>query len=79
MTTQQPNVTSLSDVAPGEEVTVVGLDSGRGAAEHLTELGIQPGMTLRVLQNVGSGPISVALGEREVDIGRGMADKVLVR
>lgn len=79
MTTQEPDVTSLTDVAPGEEVTVIALASGRGTAEHFSELGIQPGMTLRVLQNFGAGPLTVAVGARQLEIGRGMAEKLLVR
>lgn len=79
MSTQESHPVRLSDIAPGEEVIVVGLASGRGAARQFTELGVEPGMGLRVLENVGAGPVFVALGERQLEIGRGMADKLLVR
>lgn len=78
MSAGESHPVALSDVAPGEEVIVVGLASGRGAARHFTELGVEPGMALRVLENVGAGPVVVALGERQLEIGRGMADKLLV-
>jgi len=47
-------------------------------AHRLAELGLTPGVEMEVLQNKG-GPILLAVRSTRLAIGRGMANKVMVR
>jgi ferrous iron transport protein A len=78
MSTQEPTAVPLTEVESGKEVIVIGFASGRGAVDHFAQLGIHPGTKLRVLTSGGTGPVTIAAGQRRMDIGRGMADKLLV-
>jgi ferrous iron transport protein A len=71
----------LCDVAAGQTATVVGLEGGREFRNRLVSMGMMMGCTLRVIRaGNGSGhPVLVALGHARLAIGRGMAEKVLVR
>ncbi len=61
----------------GVEVRIVALRAGRGMDLRLTELGLNVGSQVRVMQRRGSGLI-VARGEARFAIGGGMATKIMV-
>jgi Fe2+ transport system protein FeoA len=65
-------------VRRGETVQLIHIDAGRRLARRLTELGLTPGVTIQVL-HVNGGPMLVAVRGARLAIGRGMADKILVR
>ena len=69
----------LGLVAPGEEVTLVGVRGGVGIRRRLVAMGLNPGSRVRLLQNAGRGPVLVMSGNTRLALGRGMAHKVLVR
>ncbi|NKN34493.1 FeoA family protein [Marichromatium bheemlicum] len=58
-------------------VRVCTLQGGRQLARRLTELGLNQGTELRVVQRQGGGLI-VARGETRIALGGGMATKILV-
>ena len=58
-------------------VRLVSLKGGRGMQRRLAELGLTPGVNLRVLQDCG-GPLLVAIRSSRIAIGRGMAKKITV-
>jgi Fe2+ transport system protein FeoA len=53
------------------------LRGGRAVQRRLAELGLTPGVTVRVLQNCG-GPLLVAIRSSRIALGKGMATKISV-
>jgi len=68
----------LSNIRRGETVQLVRIEAGRRLTRRLTELGLTPGVTIQVL-HVNGGPILIAVRGTRLAIGRGMADKILVK
>jgi ferrous iron transport protein A len=68
----------LSGVDPGKEVTLIGIDGGRGIRSRLYSMGLVPGERLRVLNGNNNGPILIVLKGCSLAIGRGMARKMMV-
>lgn len=61
----------------GSRVRIHGIYAGRGLAQRLTDLGLNVGGEIRVVQRHGTGLI-VARGEGRIAVGAGMAAKILV-
>lgn len=68
----------LAMIAEGEEVRLITIVGGRGLRKRLADLGLNPGMTLRVVQVVPQGPMILAVKDSRIALGRGMAQKVIV-
>lgn len=60
-----------------ETVRIQSLQGGKGLMLRLTELGLNQGAELRVVQRQGGGLV-VARGETRIALGGGMATKILV-
>jgi Fe2+ transport system protein FeoA len=73
------NGPSLGSVRNGESVQIRGMDGGHQFLRRLASLGFTPGVHLEVIQNYGHGPIIVRLRDTRVALGRGEAEKILVR
>ena len=73
------NGTSLSTVRSGESVQIEKMEGGHHFLSRLASLGFTPGARLRVLQNYGHGPIIVSLRDTRIALGRGEAEKILIR
>ncbi len=69
----------LSEVGPGKEVILSGINGGRGLKSKLYSMGLVPGTRLTVLNANGGGPIMIRVRDSRLAIGRGMADKILVK
>jgi ferrous iron transport protein A len=67
----------LSKARANEELVLVKIDAGRRLTHRLAELGLTPGVKLRVVQ-VNGGPLLISVRGSRIAIGRGMADKLLV-
>jgi ferrous iron transport protein A len=64
----------------GETGEIAYVRGGGGITRRLTELGLAPGMRVRMVSDAGSvGPVIVRVGDARIGIGRGMARRVLVR
>ena len=70
--------TKLSAVHGGESARIRQLVGGQFLMSRLAPLGFIPGACLRVIQNLGRGPLLVAVYDTRVALGRGEADKILV-
>ena len=68
----------LTMVAPGERVKLVGITAGHRLRRRLTELGLTPGVELKVMQGQG-GPLLLAIQDTRLALGRGMAHKIIVQ
>lgn len=70
---------SLSAVRTGETVEIREMQGGQSFLSRLATLGFTPGAHLQVVQNYGHGPIIVRVRDTRVALGRGEANKILVR
>lgn len=69
----------LTMALPGEEVTLVSVQGGRGVRSRLYSMGLTPGVKLRVLNNGAPGPFLISVRDFKVAIGYGIAKKILVK
>jgi Fe2+ transport system protein FeoA len=68
----------LTMAAPGKSLTLVEITAGNGLRHRLTELGLTPGVEFQILQSQG-GPLLLAVHDSRLALGRGMAQKILVK
>jgi len=69
----------LAMVSPGEMVTMVDVRAGWGLRRRLADMGLVPGTTLRVINGHMPGPIIIDLRGSRLALGRGMAQKIMVK
>ena len=68
----------LAMARPGELVTVIGVRAGWGLQKRLADMGLTPGVQIRVISSGGPGPVLIDLRGARVALGRGVAQKVMV-
>ncbi len=71
------SVLTLSQLKPGEQGRVMVIEGGRGIRQRLFLRGLFEGSVVRVISC--SGPVTVEVDRNTVSIGRGMAQKIIVR
>ena len=69
----------LAMVRPGELVTVTGVRAGWGLQRKLADMGLTPSIQIRVINSQMPGPVLIDLRGSRVALGRGVAQKVMVR
>jgi len=69
----------LAMVSSGEVVQVVDVRAGWGFRRRLADMGLTPGVTIRVVNGQMSGPIVINLRGSRLVLGHGVAQKILVR
>jgi len=74
----EENACPLSLAPVGQELRLCQLCTGRRVARRLAELGLTPGVSLRVVQEAG-GPLLVSVRNSRVALGRGLTDKLQVQ
>lgn len=76
----EEHVISLADMKPGQRGEIVQILGGRGMVRRLWVLGVVPGKTVeKVSSLLASGPVVIRLGQQEIALGRGVAQKILVK
>jgi Fur family ferric uptake transcriptional regulator len=63
----------------GERLTIDEISGGSGARMRLITMGLRPGDIVDVITNLNDGQIVVALDGKRYALGRGLAQKVLVK
>ena len=63
----------------GERLTIEEITGGSGARMRLITMGLRPGDVVDVITNLGDGQIVVALEGKRYALGRGLAQKVIVK
>ena len=72
-------MTRLLDVSPGSFARVVDFHGGKVLRRKLTQFGIYPGDCLRMIRKAPlGGPLLIICNEREIALGRGVAEKIIV-
>ena len=70
----------LTDIEPGEWVLVLGFEGGFKFQDRLLQHGIYPGDKARILRAAPlDGPLLVEVSGREVELGRGVAQQIIVQ
>jgi ferrous iron transport protein A len=69
----------LTLVGRGETVILSRIEGGQNVQQRLTSMGLHPGVMVKVVSNIQSGPFIVAVGETRLALGRGMAHRIIVR
>jgi Fe2+ transport system protein FeoA len=69
----------LINVEPGVWVKVIGFEGGAKFQDRLLQHGLYPGDRARILRAAPlKGPLLVEVSGREIALGRGVAQKILV-
>jgi len=71
------NAIPLCNAPHGKPLRLTGIEGGTRLNRRLVELGLTPGVRLRVLQDSG-GPLIIAVRDSRIALGRGMAEKLTV-
>ena len=70
---------TLLQISPGFTVRVISFEGGKNLQSKLKQYGIYPGDCLRLLRKAPlGGPLLVVCNDREIALGRGVADKIIV-
>ena len=69
----------LAMARPGEVVAVIGVRAGWGLQRRLADLGLTPGIRIRVINSQMSGPVLIDLRGSRIALGRGVAQKIIVK
>lgn len=70
---------NLALVKTGESVSVSDLSGGKGFKSRVLAMGFTPDARVTMMQNHNRGPVIVYLRDSQVALGRGEAEKILVR
>lgn len=68
----------LAMISEGEDVQLINIIGGRVLRKRLADLGLNPGLTLKVVVVDPQGPMILAVKDSRIALGRGMAQKVMV-
>jgi len=68
----------LSMVTQGEVVQVVAVRAGWGLQRRLAEMGLNPGVKVRVMNSQRPGPVVIDVRGSRLALGQGVAHKIMV-
>jgi ferrous iron transport protein A len=73
----ESQILPLTSAPTGKPLVLVGIEGGKRFNRRLVELGLTPGIHLRIMQDSG-GPLILAVRDSRIALGRGMAEKLTV-
>jgi Fe2+ transport system protein FeoA len=74
------NTRSLVELKDGQTGHVVTITGGRMAAKRLADLGLTPGVEIKIIRkSLFSGPVQVEFCGSKFLLGKGLASKILVQ
>jgi ferrous iron transport protein A len=79
MSTHENLTKHLSATKAGDVVHLVRIDAGRGLKSRLAAMGLATDTEIRVVSNGHPGPFVLIVKDTKVVLGRGVAQKVVVR
>ena len=68
----------LSMATPGKPLRVVNVRAGWGLTRRLADLGLLPGVQIRLVGPNGRGPLMVELRGSRIALGYGVTQKIMV-
>ena len=69
----------LSDARPHTRLILSEIEGGERLEKKLTDMGLIPGEQISKLESSGKGPVMLLVKGAKIVIGRGMADKIIVK
>jgi ferrous iron transport protein A len=69
----------LAAVKTGETVRLVRVDAGRGLNSRLASMGLVANVEMKVVSNSHPGPFVVIVKDAKMMLGRGVAQKIMVK
>ncbi len=69
----------LAMATTGELVTVTEIRAGQGLQKRLADMGLTPGVQVKIINRQVSGPVLIDLRGSRLALGRGMAQKIAVK
>ncbi len=76
---ERTQLVALVNMKPGQHGTVREIRGGEGVAKRLAALGIRPGKSItKVSAMLMGGPVVISVDRRQLAVGNGMADKVMI-
>jgi Fe2+ transport system protein FeoA len=69
---------TLIDLKEGEQALISSINGGWRANKRLADLGLTPGVKVKVIKKLFSGPIEMEVCDSRLVVGRGIASKVLI-
>jgi ferrous iron transport protein A len=75
----EKKVCLLSEIPAGQTVRLVKVDAGQGLNSRLAAMGLLANVSVEVLRNDFRGQLIVRVKNTKVVLGRGMAQKLLVK
>lgn len=69
---------TLAEMKTGDEAHLVDHSYGRGEFSRMASFGLTPGVTVRMVQNFGRGPIIIHVRGSHVALGRKQASRIWV-
>jgi Fe2+ transport system protein FeoA len=69
----------LAMASSGKLLTVTGINAGWGLQRRLADMGLTPGVQIQVMNGKCAGPVLIDLRGSRVGLGRGVAQKILVK
>jgi len=71
---------TLVNLTNNEEGFILSIEGGRNAISKLEALGIRPGKKIRKMNSqIFRGPIVIEIDGRDIGLGYGLANKVLIK
>jgi len=71
---------TLRQMLAGQSGVVANIEGGHGLVNRLNALGIRPGKRItKVSSMLMRGPVTIQVGNTQVAIGFGMANKIIVK
>jgi ferrous iron transport protein A len=77
--TEQDQARPLSTVKSGGKVRLVRVEAGRGLNSRLASMGFVPNVEIQVVSNGHPGPFVLIVKDVKMVLGRGVAQKIMVR
>jgi Fe2+ transport system protein FeoA len=66
-------------VSPGELVQVAAVRAGWGLQRRLADMGLTPGVQVRVVNSQRPGPVVIEIRGSRLALGQGVAHKIMVK
>jgi len=75
----QDELKAISELKSNAHALIHHFTAGKELVNRLLVLGFTPGTEIEVIQNYGRGPIILSVKDSRVALGRGEANKIMVR
>jgi ferrous iron transport protein A len=75
----EKKIISLTNLSSNKKARIAKLDGGQGFQKKLRSMGIREGQIIKIVSKQPfRGPFTVSVGNCNITLGRGMADKILI-